>query len=152
MNLSPNFKLEEFLKNDHNIKLSPIHVQIQSIIKLCNKVLEPIRKEFNYPLKITSGLRNNELNSLVKGSIGSHHLYGMAADFWTLDFYMLLKMYIYIITNLKFTQVILYNNKKSFIHVSYDENNLKCQPLVIEEGVKYNLANWLYTRRGIWQT
>ena len=43
-------------------------------------VLDPVRRQFGAPIKVTSGFRCKEVNKSVGGVTGSQHLVGEAAD------------------------------------------------------------------------
>ena len=78
MQLSPHFKLEEFLSPDS--RFVPPDV-LENLKRLCAR-LEEVRKHLgDKPLIITSGYRTPEHNKKVGGASRSFHLYGMAADF-----------------------------------------------------------------------
>lgn len=50
------------------------------ILTLCAYVLDPLRRQVDKPLLITSGYRSPEVNSAVGGSKTSAHMTGEAAD------------------------------------------------------------------------
>lgn len=85
MNLSPNFTLAEFTRSQtaerHGIDMSPSMAVIERLTWLCGTFLEPIRKELDAPIMITSGYRPPELNKRIGGSRSSAHMLGLAADF-----------------------------------------------------------------------
>lgn len=85
MQLSKNFKLQEFLKSEtarrNGVTLEPSHEHVANLKRLCDTVLEPLRDMFMYPMIITSGYRSPELNALIGGSKTSAHMEGRAADF-----------------------------------------------------------------------
>lgn len=86
MNLSPNFKLEEFLRSEYaarnDIDMTPPAAVVDNLKTLCTEVLEPIRAKAGVPLHITSGYRPVALNRAVGGSNRppSDHIEGLAAD------------------------------------------------------------------------
>ena len=100
---------------------------------LINQCLDKIREAFGNPIYVNSGYRCKELNNKVKGSNTSHHLYGKAADI-TLKSKKQNKVLFNLIQDminsgtLKCTQLIDEYNY-SWIHISYDKDNLKCQIL-----------------------
>jgi uncharacterized protein YcbK (DUF882 family) len=133
MKLTNNFTLEEFLKSsiadEHRImeQYSPGDVITQNLRSLCLNVLEPLRAELGFSLTITSGYRCPRLNELARGSKTSDHMKGFAADIICQDnakLFEALKKY-------KFKQLID-EFEKSWIHVSYDVNNLKGEVLYIK--------------------
>lgn len=100
-----------------------------AIEQLVDKVLDPLRETWGRPLIITSGYRCPKLNSAVGGSKTSHHVKGMAADINAGNkAYNKLLYDLVIALNLPFTQLINENNY-SWVHISYDPNNVKRQTL-----------------------
>lgn len=84
MKLSKNFTLAE-LTNSHTakklgIKNIPNEIELQNLIYLCEKVLQPLRDYFGKPINITVGFRSKKLNKAVDGSVTSFHLKGCAVD------------------------------------------------------------------------
>jgi hypothetical protein len=89
--LSPHFTLEELLASDtakaQGIINEPNWDILVQLVLLANETLEGIRTVCgNYPMKITSGFRNQDLNDAVGGAQNSAHLIGCAADFVIPDF------------------------------------------------------------------
>ena len=86
--ISDNFTLKEFLNSDlaerDNIlkqkQFNPPTKVIDNIEYLVQCSLQPIRNQFNFPIRITSGYRCPKLNRLVGGSPNSQHCVGEAAD------------------------------------------------------------------------
>jgi uncharacterized protein YcbK (DUF882 family) len=85
MQLTKNFRLEEFLRSDiaarRGLRLEPNEMVLKNLTTLCQDVLQPIRDRLARPMIITSGYRPLWLNIMVKGSRESAHLDGRAADF-----------------------------------------------------------------------
>ena len=85
MKLTENFSLGELLKSqtaerkgiDNKPSDPSIIVNLQV---LCEKVLQPVRDEFNSPVVINSGYRSPKLNKAVGSSSKSQHTKGQAAD------------------------------------------------------------------------
>ena len=75
MKLTTNFNLSEF--NKHNFTITD--TIFQNIFELA-KNLQVLRDEVKKPIKITSGYRNAEFNSKIKGAKQSRHITGEAAD------------------------------------------------------------------------
>lgn len=104
---------------------------VVNMTALVENVLDPLRQVYGKPIKINSGYRCPALNKAVKGSPASDHLYGMAADITGGSpkenkrlFYLIQEL------GLPFKQLI---DEKGFswVHVSYDANNLKKQVLAL---------------------
>jgi len=133
MKLTNNFSLEEFTKSpiatEHGIneQFSPSTEVVDNLKLLCEYILQPIRDELGFSLTITSGYRCKRVNDLAGGAKNSDHLYGFAADIICQDnakLFETLKKY-------KFKQLINEYNL-SWVHVSYDKNNLKGEILYIK--------------------
>lgn len=100
-----------------------------NVARLVDNVLDPLREAWGRPLAVSSGYRCPALNRAVGGSATSHHMKGMAADITTgnkVDNRRLFQL----IINLKlpFTQLID-ERDFSWVHVSYDPENVKRQVL-----------------------
>ena len=89
MNLSEHFTLQEFLKSETAKKFNVANVATEkhtkNMIALCKNILEPLRREIDKPVIITSGYRSSALNETM-GKNGyyvsrtSQHMKGEAAD------------------------------------------------------------------------
>jgi hypothetical protein len=134
--LSRNFTLAELCKSEvairRNIDNTPSEKVKNNLQILVANVLQPLRDKFG-PVTITSGYRSPAVNTAVGGSPVSDHCLGMAADIEIngIDNKVLAE---YIRDNFKFTQLILefYTEDvpdSGWVHVSYDENDLKCNVL-----------------------
>jgi len=140
MHLSKNFKLEEFLYTDYPICLIPSIEHLENLEQLVEDLMQPIRDKHG-PVKILSGYRSEPLQYLIykkrglKLNLKSHHLTGRACDFIPLKKDLLL-IYIWIIENLNYGTVILYQ-KEGFIHIN---TGLQKKQLLFEDG-KYIVFN-----------
>lgn len=78
------FTMAEFVRSDTadrrgiNNRCSKEHMM--NIMRLVERVLDPLREAYGKPIRITSGYRCPQLNKAVKGSPTSDHVNGMAAD------------------------------------------------------------------------
>ena len=84
MNLTEHFTLEEMLHSETAVKK---HIEnrinaeeVNNLVRLCQKVLEPLRAYFGTPIRINSGFRCKALNAAVGGAANSYHLKGRAVD------------------------------------------------------------------------
>jgi uncharacterized protein YcbK (DUF882 family) len=84
MNLSPHFTLKEMLRSEvakkRKIENRINDEEVDNLVRLCTKVLEPLREHFGVPIKINSGFRCRDLNDAVKGADNSYHMKGRAVD------------------------------------------------------------------------
>ena len=105
--------------------------QAANMMALVNNVLDPLREAYGKPIRVNSGFRCEKLNKKVGGSKTSDHLHGMAAEITAVIpkenkrlFYLIQEL------GLPFKQLI---DEKGFswVHVSYDANNLKRQILAL---------------------
>jgi uncharacterized protein (DUF433 family) len=139
MKLSKNLSLAEVVRSEsakrNGIDNMPTEEHIANFKLLAEKIFEPIRKHFGAPIHISSGYRSEKLNRLVPGtSLTSDHCFGRAIDI-DMDGTKISNndVFHYIKNNLKFKQLIAefpINGNLSWVHVSYDENNLKNQILI----------------------
>lgn len=93
---------------------------------LVDSVLDPLRKLYNKPIKVTSGYRCPKLNAAVGGSQNSQHMRGEAADITSIndDLDENKKILdILLRSGLTFDQLLIEHPDKSgrpdWIHVSY---------------------------------
>lgn len=102
-----------------------------NLTALVNNVLDPLREAYGKPITVNSGFRCEKLNRKVGGAKTSDHLHGMAADITAGSpkenrrlFYLIQEL------GLPFKQLI---DEKGFswVHVSYDADNLKRQILAL---------------------
>lgn len=141
MKLSKNLTLAEVVRSEsakrNGIDNFPTPEHLENLKKLAINIFQPIRDHFKTPIIISSGYRSEKLNRLVPGtSLTSDHSFGRAID---IDMDGTNKnisnndIFNYIKANLKFKQLIAefpVNGLLSWVHVSYDEKNLKNQTLI----------------------
>lgn len=89
MKLTEHFTYEELTASvtakNKGIDNTPDAKQTECLQKLCENVLEPLRKAYGKPIKVTSGFRCKKLNKAVGGASTSQHTYGQAADITSLS-------------------------------------------------------------------
>jgi zinc D-Ala-D-Ala carboxypeptidase len=128
MKLTENFNLNELTKSQvaerKGIPNNPSSDHIDSLKKLAESVLQPLRNHYESPVIITSGYRSAELCLAIGSSIESQHAKGQAADLEIIG----VSNYdtaLWIKNNLDFDQLILEFWKgedepnSGWIHVSY---------------------------------
>lgn len=122
--------------NIDNTPSAEIEKNLTVLIKEC---LDPIREKFGNPIMVTSGYRCPQLNAASGGSPTSEHKAGFAADIDTSDNIRLWE----VITSgdFKWTQLINEypddDGEPSWIHISYNPTNLKCEKLICKNGIYY---------------
>lgn len=102
---------------------------VANMTALVDNILDPLREAYGKPITVNSGFRCPALNKAVKGSATSDHMTGRAADI-TGGSPKENKRLFYLIQSLglPFKQLIDEKNF-SWIHVSYDDGNIKKQVL-----------------------
>jgi zinc D-Ala-D-Ala carboxypeptidase len=85
MKLSEHFSLSELTKSStatrKGIDNTPSEAEIESLIMLCNEILEPVRVHYGVPFVPNSGFRCLELNREINSRDNSQHVTGNAVDF-----------------------------------------------------------------------
>ena len=125
MNITKNFKLEEFAKSEtaqrKGIDNSIPAELIPNIKALCENVLQPLRDYAEVPIVISSGYRCPALNKAVGGSATSQHMKGEAADIIIPSKKVGLQWFEWMRTHLSYNQLIWETNSRggSWIHVGY---------------------------------
>lgn len=138
MQLSEHFKLSEFTKSETAIRKridnTPGPAHAANLKKVCEKILEPVRKHFGKPVRINSGYRGPALNAAVGGSSKSQHCNGQAVDF-EIDGLPNPELAKWVSENCEFDQIILefYDPKEGpnsgWVHASYAEGANRKQKL-----------------------
>jgi hypothetical protein len=140
MKLSEHLSLAEVIRSEtakrHGISNMPTEEHISNFKLLAENVFEKVRNHFRCPIHISSGYRSKELNACTPGaSATSDHCKGMALDLDQQGHSQGITnkdVFDYIKANLKFKQLIWEGGTEQeadWIHVSYDENNLKNEVL-----------------------
>ena len=137
------FSIKELCKSSTakklNIDNTPSAEIKENLTVLIEECLDPIREAFGGPIMVTSGYRCPQLNAACGGSPTSAHKLGQAADIDTSDN---IKLWDVITSgDFKWTQLINEypddDGEPSWIHISYDPNNLKCEKLICKNGIYY---------------
>lgn len=120
-----------------------------NLTALVDNILDPLRKAWGKPIRVSSGYRCPALNKAVKGSTSSQHMKGEAADITSIndsfaDNAKLLKLLL--ASGLKFDQVICEEpnakGEPSWIHVSYKRFGAnRGQKLTCRKGKYYSGIN-----------
>jgi len=140
MKLSNNFSLAELVKSQTaercGIDNDPDKEHIESLQKLCDEILQPIRDYFQKPVMISSGYRSPELSQKIGSSSRSQHCKGEAADI-EIAGVSNKELADFINDNLNFDQVILeFHNpdeiNSGWVHVSYVGDRNRSEYLLAE--------------------
>lgn len=131
MKVSKHLSLEELTHSETAVKLGivnqPNQLQLANLVRLAEKVFEPVREHFDTPIHISSGYRIMNLNQAIKGSITSQHCSGEAIDIdMKGDKLTNAQVFHFIKDNLKFDQLIWEFGSKTnpdWVHVSYSDKN-----------------------------
>ncbi len=126
------FTIEEMIKSStataKRIDNTPNQTVIDSLTKLIEAVLDPLREWYGKPIKVNSGYRCEALNKAIGGAKSSQHMLGEAADITVGSKEENEKLFDYIKDNLEFDQLIN-ESDFSWVHVSYREGRLRKQVL-----------------------
>ena len=141
MQISKHLSLAEVSRSEtakrKEINNTPSGEHLENFKKLAENIFEPIREHFGVPIHISSGYRSKELNAAVGGSATSDHCVGCAIDIDQENSSITNnQVFNFIKDNLKFKQLIAefpVNGQLSWVHVAYNENNLKNQILVAKK-------------------
>ena len=141
MQFTKNFNLAELTKTSTGLPNIPLESDIGVLNWLAIYLLQPIRDKFG-PMKINSGFRSPMVNAdpSVRGHENSQHLFGEAADFWSL-LASLDDVYLWVAedSHLIYGQLIKENRDgKRWLHISLPRVGKPiCENLVFD-GVKYS--------------
>ena len=83
MRLTKNFTLSELTKTNTGITNQPNKQELQALIILSGKVLQPLRDIYGKAIAVNSGFRSYAVNKAVGAAKGSQHSKGEAADLTT---------------------------------------------------------------------
>jgi zinc D-Ala-D-Ala carboxypeptidase len=131
MNLTRNFTLAEMCKSQTALNRGWDNIAkgeyVENLRALCENVLQPLRDNFNLPVKVHSAYRSPNVNRAVGGRFNSQHLVGEAADI-EIDGVSNADVWRYIVSELPYDQCIaeyLEKNDPSagWVHVSYSRAN-----------------------------
>lgn len=99
-----------------------------NLTSLVDNILDPLRELYGKPITVNSGYRCPAVNKAVGGSATSDHVKGFAADITGGSKEENERLFNIIKHNFHFSQLIDEKNF-SWVHVSYNPNNLKNQTL-----------------------
>lgn len=128
-----NFTIQELTASQtaaaKKINNDPTPEAAENLKQLVDKVLDPLRDAYGKPIRVNSGYRSPALNKAVKGSKTSQHMKGQAADITAGSKQENRKLFeLAQELNLPYCQLI---DERGFtwVHISYDKNNVKRQIL-----------------------
>ncbi len=125
-NLSAHFTLHEMLTSETAVRFSlaeqfdPPKNVVQSLERLCQQVLEPLRLTLNTSIHVNSGYRCHRVNQMVGGATKSQHLFGQAADIVVFNSDVETLFQTIRATSLPFDQLI--QEFDHWVHVSFRDN------------------------------
>lgn len=126
------FTIKELTKSStaeaKGIDNTPTQEVERNLTALVENVLDGVREIYGKPITVNSGYRCPELNKAVGGSATSDHVKGFAADITAGSKEENERLFNIIKHNFHFSQLIDERNF-SWVHVSYNSNNLKNQTL-----------------------
>lgn len=130
MRLTKHFLLSELTKSQTALRLGinnkPDNEAILNLIRISEKILEPIREQFG-PFSPSSGFRCLELNRALRSKDTSQHVKGQAVDI-EIPGVSNFELATWIKDNLTFDQLILEcytqgDPSSGWVHVSFAEKN-----------------------------
>lgn len=137
----------------------PNDAQLVRIIKVANRVFDPLRAWCGGRVKINSVFRSKELNNLIGGSSTSQHMANKGAAIDIDDVYghkTNLEMFHYIKDNLEFDQLIAefpIDGQPRWLHVSYNEGNNRGRIMVaIKENRRTKYVLYEGNENLLWET
>jgi uncharacterized protein YcbK (DUF882 family) len=74
------FTLKELTRTGVALPNTPGTAEVENLINLVEKVLDPLREVYGKPIRVNSGYRSIHVNIAVGGVANSQHLKGEAAD------------------------------------------------------------------------
>ena len=116
---------------------------------LIDNVLDPVRKIYGAPIRVTSGYRCPALEQAVSGKVYGQHLQGLAADLQPISGGSLADIFRAVIKHGVWDQLIIEENANGarWVHVSYTPQNRRNQVLAYKNGsyinVKNSWENWI---------
>ena len=128
MMLSKHFSLSELTKSEtatrKGIDNTPNGTEVESLILLCDNILEPVREHYGIPFVPNSGYRGFTLNREIGSSDKSQHVTGNAVDFEVPGIDNK-EVALWVMKNCDFDQLILEFYKEGeptsgWVHCSYD--------------------------------
>ena len=148
--ITDNFSFEELVHSTyaetHHIPNLPSKEELNSLVRLAEKILQPIRDSFGLPIKITSGYRSLRVNSAVGGSRTSQHVKGEAADLTSSDNKKLMSLIIRLIKENKIEVGQVINEfDYSWIHISLPSkthHNEVLRAFNTKKGVSYERIHY----------
>lgn len=103
----------------------PSAMQVCNMELLCSEVFEPLRANWEEPIRISSMFRSVALNRAVGGSSSSQHCKGEAMDIQGANGVSNAELYYFIRDNLEFDQLIWEygtDEQPAWVHVSFTDN------------------------------
>lgn len=123
---------QSYTANINNVDNTPNKEEMERLLYLRDKYLNPIRERYGGPIIISSGFRNEKLNTLVGGERTSNHLFGEAVDLVPTDgnkekLFKVIKEYLEE-TKLPFDELLFERNSKGKVWVHFAVRQRKGTP------------------------
>lgn len=134
--ISKHISYAEATRTSVKIDNTPNEQQLKNMIRLAEKVFEPLRKWAGEPIRVNSFFRSVGVNAGVGGSRTSQHvaLNGSAIDIDAMGEKTNSELFYYILENLEFDQLIWeYGNELNpdWVHVSLKKSGNRNQALKV---------------------
>jgi zinc D-Ala-D-Ala carboxypeptidase len=152
--LSANFRYGELIRSQTAVRKgidnTPGPEQYQSLVALCENVMEPVRKIFGSPLTVTSGFRTLFLNNLICSTSRSQHVKGEAIDFEPSGNIQLHELWrAIVLSHIPFDQCILEFPPNGWIHISHVKGGPQRGKITIARKVNGKPSYDHYTRQQV---
>lgn len=146
--VAANFTLGEFLQSHTALRVgidnTPPPYALMNLCSALAPFMQKVRDLLGHPVLISSGYRSPELNALVRGSPGSAHVHGLAADFTCPGFGTPFEICRFLsdhVADLRFDQLIY---EGTWVHIS-----AAAPPRLEVLSISYSLRGGTLTRRGL---
>lgn len=129
--MSEFFTVAELCRSDvarkYNIDNTPAADIRDRLETLICRLLDPVRRRWGFPIRVTSGFRSPELNRKVGGAAGSQHQRGEAADITTGNRERNARLFGMIVEMQRAGEIVfdqLIDEKQyQWLHISFSESN-----------------------------
>lgn len=120
-----------------NIPTDEARANLEALVE---KVLDPLREKYGYPIHVSSGYRCPRLNKAMGGAFNSQHTTGEAADIYVGRPKEMAELFSLIYYTLPYDQLIWErgtDESPAWIHVSYREGRNRRECLRTKDGIHF---------------